>query len=329
VIGRLTGSLWLRALLTIAVLALLVSRIDLRDTAAALSRLNLPIAGVVLLLVAADRAVMIWRWIILLRARGTAITASSAASIYLVSSFVGGYTALAGDAARAYTLSRRTEQGHEAVASVAVDRLLGLLAILVIALIGIALAGANMAENSIGVFAAVTVVIGAGATAVLYADRWIRIALPDAWHQTTAGGRALGLADALGAYRGHRPALVAVSILSIGVQLLRVLQAYLLGVAIGIDVPFSYYLLFMPAGLIALMMPISLAGFGAPQGLIVWLLRPRGVPEADALALSTLIVLSGIVSNLPGAALLLANSHRRESPERPTESAGPTAQRRP
>jgi uncharacterized membrane protein YbhN (UPF0104 family) len=93
--------------------------------------------------------------------------------------------------------------------------------------------------------------------------------------------------------------------LSIGVQLLRVLQAYLLGVAIGIDVPFSYYLLFMPAGLIALMMPISLAGFGAPQGLIVWLLQPRGVPEADALALSTLIVLSGIMANLPGAALYL------------------------
>ena len=46
------------------------------------------------------------------------------------------------------------EQGSEAVASVAVDRLLGLLSILVIALIGIALAGSQMAENSVGVFAA-------------------------------------------------------------------------------------------------------------------------------------------------------------------------------
>ena len=303
-IAKLTRSWWVRALLTIAVLALLVSRIDLRDSAAALGRLNLPLAFVVLLLVAADRAVMIWRWIILLRARGTAISASSAASIYLVSSFVGGYTAMAGDAARAYSLSRRTEQGSEAVASVAVDRLLGLLSILVIALIGIAVAGSQMAENSVGVFAAVAVVLVAGTLATLFADWWIRIALPDTWHQSAIGARALRLADALAAYRGHRSALVAVSLLSIGVQLLRVTQAYLLGVAIGIDVPFSYYLLFMPAGLIALMMPISLAGFGAPQGLIVWLLRPRGVPEADALALSTLIVLSGIVANLPGAALL-------------------------
>jgi len=301
----LTRSLWVRALLTFVVLALLLSRIDIRDSAAALGRLNLPLAGVVLGLVAADRVVMIWRWIILLRARGTAISASSAASIYLVSSFVGGYTAMAGDAARAYSLSRRTEQGSEAVASVAVDRLLGLLSILVIALIGIAVAGSQMAENSVAVFAAVAVVLVTGAMATLFADWWFRIALPDTWHQSAIGARALRLADALGAYRGHRAAIVAVSMLSIGVQLLRVSQAYLLGLAIGIDVPFSYYLLFMPAGLIALMMPISLAGFGAPQGLIVWLLQPRGVPAADALALSTLIVLSGIVANLPGAALYL------------------------
>jgi len=101
-------------------------------------------------------------------------------------------------------------------------------------------------------------------------------------------------------------AMASVAVLSIGVQVLRVLQAYYLGRAIGIAVPFSYYLVFMPIGLIALMLPISLAGFGAPQGLIVWLLRPRGVPEADALALSTLIVLSGIVANLPGAVLMLS-----------------------
>ena len=75
----------------------------------------------------------------------------------------------------------------------------------------------------------------------------------------------------------------------------------LLGRGIGIEVPFSYYLLFMPIGLIALLLPISISGIGAPQGIIVWLLAPAGVPGPQALALSTLIVLSGIVANLPGA----------------------------
>jgi hypothetical protein len=61
----------------------------------------------------------------------------------------------------------------------------------------------------------------------------------------------------------------------------------------------------MPNGLIALLLPISISGFGAPQAVIVWLLRPRGVPEHDAFALSTLIVLTGVIANLPGAVLYL------------------------
>ena len=72
--------------------------------------------------------------------------------------------------------------------------------------------------------------------------------------------------------------------------------------------------MFMPVGLVALMLPISVNGFGVPQGVIVWLLRPVGVPPADAFALSTLIVLSGIVANLPGAWLYLRaerSSHAR------------------
>ena len=113
------------------------------------------------------------------------------------------------------------------------------------------------------------------------------------------------LASALSEYREHRVALVSVSMLSIGVQLLRIVQAWLLGIGIGLTVPFAYYLFFMPIGLVALMLPISISGFGAPQGIIVWMLRPVGVADADAFALSTLIVLSGIVANLPGAWLYL------------------------
>ena len=43
--------------------------------------------------------------------------------------------------------------------------------------------------------------------------------------------------------------------------------------------PFGYYLLFMPLGLLALLLPVSVSGFGVPQGVIVWLLRPQGVPS--------------------------------------------------
>ena len=51
---------------------------------------------------------MILRWILLLRARGIAITTGDAIKLFLVSSFVGSFlpAGIGGDAARAYGLSR-------------------------------------------------------------------------------------------------------------------------------------------------------------------------------------------------------------------------------
>lgn len=300
----LTGSLWIRALVTAIVLGILVSRLDLRGTFDAMARLDASNALLVLGLLAIDRAVMIWRWVILLRATGTPVGLKSAIWIYLVSSFLGSFlpAGVGGDAARAYTLARRTAQAGPAVASVAIDRVLGLLSIVAIAVIGLLIAGPHhLADMQLPllVVCAVTLI---GLGALLWADRWAR-PIPNF-------GR---LADALGAYRGHRSALMAVFLLSIAIQVLRIAQAWLLGTGIGIDVPLSYYLLFMPVGLVALMLPISLNGFGLPQGIIVWLLQPVGVPAADAFALSTLIVLTGILANVPGAWLYL---RARRSPPR-------------
>ena len=304
-IAKLTGSLWVRGVLTAGVLLLLATQIDIEATLRAVLRLAPATAVIVLALLGIDRAVMIWRWYSLLRATGTEITLKSAAWIYLVSSFAGSFSAIAGDAARALTLARRSTQGSAAVASVAVDRLLGLLSIVAVGVTGAILSGGRTTSDGTPALLVVTVLMAAAAPVLLFADRWIRSALPAGWQTSRAGGRVLRLADALAQYRGHGGTLAGVSALSVAVQLLRIFQAYLLGRGIGIDVNFSYYLLFMPVGLIALMLPISVAGFGAPQGVIVWLLRPRGVPEADALALSTLIVLSGILANLPGAVLYL------------------------
>ncbi len=84
------------------------------------------------------------------------------------------------------------------------------------------------------------------------------------------------------------------------VQWFRILEVFLLGEGLGLGVDLSYYLVFMPIGLLAFMLPISIAGIGLPQGVIVWLLQPVGVPDAQAFALSTLIIVVGLIGTLPG-----------------------------
>jgi uncharacterized membrane protein YbhN (UPF0104 family) len=262
---------------------------------------------IVLVLLALDRAIMVWRWVVLLRATRQTITAGEAVRIHLVSSFIGNFlpAGVGADLARVYSVRQQTASTSGAAASVAVDRLFGLLSIGFVGILGLLAAGSTASAQARLLIGGGAVVIGLGTGVLLWTDRWLRAALPPRWHETGIGARLLRMADALSAYRGHGGALAAVAVLSVAVQLLRILQAYVLGLGIDIRIGFRYYLLFMPLSLIALRVPISISGFGIPQAVITALLQPRGVAEADGFALSTLIVLSGIVANLPGAVLYL------------------------
>jgi uncharacterized membrane protein YbhN (UPF0104 family) len=304
VLGRLAGSWWLRLAVTAAILWWLSTRIDMRAAAAAVATVSLPHLALVLALVAIDRLVMVWRWLLLLRAADVQVTAREAARLFLVSSFVGSFlpAGVGGDAARAWGLSRITSKLGDALASVVVDRVLGVLSLAAMAVAGLVVwaPGGGSARGWIAL-----AVLALACVAAFWGDAVLRWALPPHRHGGPVARRLLRLADAVAHYRDHRGTLAAVMAWSLGVQLLRITQAYVLGLGLGLQVPFAYYLLFMPLGLLMLLLPISVSGFGVPQGVIVWLLRPMGVPDALAFALSTLIVLTGLAGNLPGLLLWL------------------------
>ena len=300
-------SFWVRAGITAVILVVLLRQVDAGKALAAILRVDLAMLALVAVLVLVDRTVMIWRWVLLLRASGTAIATGTAARIFLVSSFVGSFlpAGVGGDAARAYALGQRTAQRGAAVASVAIDRILGVVAIAMMGAIGVALYTRQHPDpqvQRVAVGSAALVFVASGAA--IWADRWLRW-LPRTWHGWTPVRLPLRIADGLALYRERPRTLVAVFGLSIAVQLLRILQAYGVGLGLGLTVPFAYYLVFMPVGLLMLLLPISVSGFGLPQGVMVWLLRPQGVPDELSFALTTLIVLSGLFGNLPGAWLYL------------------------
>jgi uncharacterized protein (TIRG00374 family) len=300
----------IRVAITAAILALLARGIDMGASAQAIAQIDLRYLAGVLALVAIDRCVMMHRWILLLRARGIAISTGEAVRLFLISSFVGSFlpAGIGADAARAYGLSRDAATGSDAVASVAVDRLLGVLSLVVMAVVGV-LAWTPQGRSDWRIAGAiVTVAIACGA--VFWANELIRWIIPNHRHDGFLTRRLLKVTDAVGRYRSHRGVLLHVMAWSIVVQVLRVTQAYLLGVGLGMTVPYAYFLLFMPLGLLLLLLPISISGFGAPQAGFVWMLRPLGVPDAQSFALSTLIVLTGLAGNLPGLLLWLQERRR-------------------
>jgi glycosyltransferase 2 family protein len=302
-----------RLAVTAAILAYLATRIDMAAASRAMAAIERQHLFLVLLMVGLDRAVMILRWILLLRASGIPISTGDATRLFLVSSFVGSFlpAGIGADAARAYGLARENTTGSEALASVAVDRLLGVASLVLMAVIGV-IAWTPEEPGDWRIAAAIAAALVA-CVGVFWANDWLRVLIPAHRHENFVTRRVLRLTDAVGRYRHRRGALVHVLVWSIVVQVLRITQAFILAVGLGMTVPFTYFLLFMPLGLLLLLLPISISGFGAPQAGIVWLLRPMGVADSDAFALSTLIVLTGLAGNLPGLFLWLRARNPVES----------------
>lgn len=298
------GSWWVRLAITIAILIYLASEIDMRAAALAVVRVDPRYLALVLVLVACDRVVMILRWVLLLRASRVEIEARDAARIFLISSFVGSFlpAGIGGDVARAYGLWKVTSDTAEALASVAIDRVLGIVALLVMGVAGLVATTTTISDWRL--VASIVLLLG-GCLALLWADRLVAALMPARLGEQRLGRRLRGIGSALSRYRSRPGALAHVLAWSIAVQILRIVQAYVLGLGLGILIPFRYYLVFMPVALLMLLLPISVSGFGLPQAMIVWLTRPLGTPDEQSFALSTLIVLTGLAGNLPGLVLWL------------------------
>lgn len=309
-IGRLLRSFAIRAILSAAIVVYLLADLDRGAFLAALKRGSVEWYAATLGLVAIDRVVMVWRWVILLRAAQVPLGLWDVTRIFLASSFVGSFlpAGVGADVSRAYAVSAVTSRPHEAVASVAVDRLFGTVGILVLALVGLAV-GNRLLHLALPAGLVLPATLLALVTvASLWSDEALRWLVPMRWQGSPAGQSLLRLASAVGQYRGARPALASVFLLSVAVQLIRVGQAYCLGTGLGLPIHLPHYLVFMPIGLLLLLLPISIAGVGIPQGGIAWMVAALGVGTADAFALSTLIIAAGIVGNLPGAILYLRRS---------------------
>jgi len=277
-------------------------------------------------LVAIDRVLMAYRWWTLLapldaegRPEGRHYESSgrrppigTVMRIFFVSTFVGTFlpASVGGDAVRAYGLSKEGVAGVDAVASVLMDRLLGVISILIVAI-----GGAMLARDLIDIRAlfpalALLTILCAAALTVVFSPRAavaaarILALLPR--------GRETGvrLVSAIQRYATLHLPMANVLVCSIAVQVLRVLQTYCLGLALGLAVPLGVYFALVPIILLIVLMPITINGIGTAQAGFIWLFGRAGVASAPAFALSVLFLAIAVVGNLPGGLLYLSGGKR-------------------
>lgn len=301
----------LRPLIAIVLTAWVLWRADPAAVAAAAGRANLGWIAAAILLVIVDRTLMAYRWIVLLCPIDAASRPPIGAlmRIFFVSTFVGTFlpASIGGDIVRAYGLSRLQVARGAAVASVLLDRLLGVVAIVMVGGAAVLLVRDEefASASTVTLWLVITAVICAAAMAVVFSARAADLAGRLTRLLPVARVRALAseLPVATRAYARHHTELTTVLLGSIAVQVLRIVQAYCLGRSIGMTAPLATYFAFIPMILLVMLLPISINGIGTSQAAFVWFFSRAGTPSAEAFALSVMFVALGVVGNLPGGLL--------------------------
>lgn len=255
---------------------------------------------------------MAYRWWAVLAPLDNRPPVGAVMRIFFVSTFVGTFlpASVGGDAVRAYGLSKEGVGGVDAVASVLMDRLLGIISILIVAI-----AGAVLSRDFIDIRAlfpafAVLIVLCAVALAIVFSPRAAAAAAQVLAVLPRGRETAERLVHAIQRYASFHLPMTNVLLCSIAVQVLRVLQTYSLGLALGLAVPLGVYFALVPIILLIVLMPITINGIGTTQAGFVWLFGRAGVAGAPAFALSVLFLAIAIVGNLPGAFLYLFRGRR-------------------
>ena len=235
---------------------------------------------------------MIGRWMVLLRAAGSSVSGWTAARVFRIASFVGTSAGRWCECCtRVWACTSLAQQGLAALLTLSSTSLA----------LDLGDSAAPLAQPVAGAsLAAAVVILGA-----FRADRLARWLPPPGLQRAAVGQRLLRAARKMARYRTRPHVLAAVFGLSLVVQWLRATEVFLFGAGLSLDVGFGYYLVFMPIALVAFMLQISIEGLGLPQGVITWLLRPAGVPEMQSFALSTLVVVLGLVGTPPGLYLYI------------------------
>jgi glycosyltransferase 2 family protein len=303
----------LRIAVAVGLTALLFYRANPSEVLRAAAGVDLRWIGAAVGLVLVDRTLMALRWMDLLRALtpGSRPPFPVVLRIFFVSSFVSNFVpSVAADVYRAYALARQDVRLAESTASVLMDRTLGVLSMVILGVCALPLARDVAIRRGMVVGLGAAAVACAAAATVVFSERAaaavLRMVAVVPWK--TLHRAAGALTDAVRRYARHHAELLRVLAMSVLVQTIRVLQAWCLGSALGIDQPLLVYFAFVPVILLIMQIPITINALGTTQWAFQTLFGASGVPAAQAFALSVLFLVLGIVGSLPGGLLYASGS---------------------
>jgi glycosyltransferase 2 family protein len=310
--GRAGWKRLVRAAVSAAILGGLAWRLDWGQVAAAFRgmRWELWLASVGLFLATQVVSAVRWQW--LARPLGFDEPLGRFVAYYFVGMFFNLLlpTSVGGDVVRAVYLNAVSERRTAALLSVLLDRLSGLLVLLALAC---AAALAYPLPLPLWVAVAVGGAAGGAVTSLAVLPASTRFLARLKVRGSSRGDKLLtkirtvaaSLREALRVYRRRPRLVVASALLSVLVQLAGVAQVWLIGRALGLEVPVGVYGVAVPMVALLTLLPVSVSGMGVREAGMVLFLQPAGVAAGPAVTVAFLWFCVQTAGGLAGAGVYL------------------------
>jgi len=309
-------SIFLRISVSVILLIFLFKQVDNKTLLVTIKKADISLLCLAFLFFFLNNTLCLFRWRMLLKAAEIRLSLKR-----IIISFAGGVffnlflpSTIGGDLVRSIDLSIHTGKPQEVVATVLLDRLSGYIGLVLVALIAL-LCGAGLIQDKI-VFIAIGIITAVLITILLvFFNSFIYSKINKLLHSPTAGKLKSSLKNLhreIHLFRQHKNIVIKSLLLSLIIQILGPLTAYLTALSLGLKINLIYFLIFIPIIGAVTLLPISLGGLGLRDAMTIFFFAKIGVGKDLAFAISLLSFLFILIyGSIGGLIYVLTVHHRR------------------
>lgn len=303
----------LKALISLALIAYLLSQTEFSAIFASLISADPRYLLLAMLTLFLGKLISGYRWQILLLAQDIKIPLKTLIASLFVGQFFNSFlpTTIGGDAIRAYDTAIESEESAKAVTTVFMDRFVGVLALVTLAVLAVPIAmlvGEDVSFYFIPVLIVFLlcvvglVVVLNNSLVRIFANFLLKMRL------SRIANLVMKIYQSIQEMKGDATALWLAFGISILLQINVVIFHYLIALSIDLEASIIYFFIVVPIVLTVLIVPFSINGIGLREGAFVFLLAGIGVTASDAIAFSlisfflvlTQAVIGGIIFAIRG-----------------------------
>jgi uncharacterized membrane protein YbhN (UPF0104 family) len=313
----------LKAAVSVALLALLFSKVDVARLWSVARTASVPWLVGALGLYLAMILVSAWRWGLLLQAQRIAHSFAGLTASFLVATFFNNFlpSNIGGDVIRIADTAPAAGSKTLATTVVLIDRGLGLLGLVLVAALG---ASAGLGPAAVGpvgpgiLWAGFGVAAMVATPALLMPEGFTKLFQPlRVLHPEWVDERLGRLTAALSRFKETPTTLFSCFVGAVAVQ--GILVAFYLAIAHSLRIPitFTQLAVVVPISFVVQMAPVSMNGFGVREATFGYYFTRLGLPLESALLVSFIGAVLVIVFSLSGGVVYLARLRSPANPLRP------------